>query len=70
MCIRDRYKSEDEPDAEIVNELRSCAGKIHDTDVRMQRIYEKISESQTIEEKFCIDKGSDNDIISLFNDAF
>lgn len=65
-----RYKSEDEQDEEIVNELRLCAETIHDTDVRMQRIYEKISESQTIEEKLCIDKGSDNDIISLFNDAF
>lgn len=65
-----RYKSEDEQDEEIVDELRACAETIHDTDIRMQRIYEKISESQTMEEKLCLDKSVDNDVISLFNDAF
>lgn len=65
-----RYKSEDEQDETIVDELRACAETIHDTDIRMQCIYERISESQTMEEKMCIDKSSDNDIISLFNDVF
>lgn len=65
-----RYKSEDEQDEDIIRQLRECAETIHDTDIKMQNIYEKISESQTMEEKLCIDKNSDNDIINLFNDAF
>lgn len=64
-----RYKSEEDQDETIVNELRECAEVIHATDKKMQKIYEKISENQTLEEKIYIDKNSDDDIISLFNEA-
>ena len=65
-----RYKSEDEQDEDIIRQLRECAETIHDTDIKMQNIYEKISESQTMEEKLCIDKNSDNDIINFLMTHF
>lgn len=37
-----RYKTDGNPDEEIANELRECAEIIHDTDNRMERIYNKM----------------------------
>ncbi len=37
-----RYKTDGNPDEAIANELRECAEIIHDTDNRMERIYNKM----------------------------
>lgn len=37
-----RYKTDGKPSEEISNELRECAEIIHDTDARMERLYEKM----------------------------
>lgn len=44
-----RYKADGESTEEIANELRECAEAIHDTDVRMQRIYEKMQNVDKID---------------------